>query len=150
MAQEGGIAPDGSGDFLTRADRRALIALCVLLVGAGALHFVVPGPYRRIIPAPLRAHAAALVAMSGVGEIACAALLAIPHTRRLGAFAAAVLFVAVLPANVQMALDVTRAEGATLLRVAVWLRLPLQIPLILWALRYRRASPRQGERITCR
>lgn len=138
MAQESGIVTDESGDLPERADRRSLIGLCVLLVGAGILHFVVPGPYRRIIPAPLRVHAAALVAASGACEIACAALLVIPRTRRLGALATAALFVAVLPANVQMALDVTRADSAALLRIAAWLRLPLQIPLILWALRFRR------------
>lgn len=140
MAQEGGVATDGHGDSPVREDRRALVGLCALLAGAGTLHFVVPGPYRRIIPAPLRAHAAVVVAASGVCEIGCAALLAIPRTRRLGAFATAALFVAVFPANVQMALDHARADAALPLRIAAWLRLPLQAPLIRWALRFRRTG----------
>lgn len=104
--------------------------------GAGALHFVVPDPYRRIVPAPLRIHAGAVVAVSGVCEIGCAALLAIPRTRRFGAFATAAVLIAVFPANVQMALD--SRDASAVRRTAAWLRLPLQAPLILWALSHRR------------
>lgn len=115
--------------------RRSLFGLCALMGGAGALHFVVPAPYRRIVPTPLRDYDGAVVAVSGLCEIGCAALLAIPRTRRLGAFATAAVLLAVSPANIQMALDGRHANP--LLCVAAWLRLPLQVPLILWALRFR-------------
>jgi len=123
---------------------RSLLGLCAVVGGSGVLHFVVPGPYRRIVPAPLRSRAAMIVAGSGACEIACAGLLAVPRTRRLGALATAALFVAVFPANVQMALDTVVADpsSATLLKVGAWLRLPLQIPLVLWALRFRHAPGR--------
>ncbi|MDQ6604167.1 MAG: hypothetical protein M3176_01855 [Chloroflexota bacterium] len=120
----------------------SLLGLCLLVGGSGLLHFVVPGPYRRIVPAPLRAHAVALVAASGACELACAALLALPRTRRFGAAATAALFVAVFPANVQMALDslhTTTAFAGGVIALA-WLRLPLQVPLIRWALRFRSAQ----------
>ncbi len=72
----------------------------------------------------------------------CAALLALPRTRRFGAWATAALFVAVFPANVQMALDSGHADASAshpLNNAALaWLRLPLQLPLILWALSVRR------------
>ncbi|GAC1509178.1 MAG: membrane protein [Chloroflexota bacterium] len=101
--------------------------------GSAILHFLVPGPYRAIVPAPLRPHAAAVVAVSGVCELLCAALLAVPRTQRLGAWVTALLLVAVFPANVQMAVDSGRGSGAVL----PWLRLPLQIPLVFWALSFR-------------
>ncbi len=122
---------------MNRREQVALVGLCVALGGAGILHFIVPAPYRRIVPAPLRDNAAAVVALSGVCEIACAVLLALPRTRRFGAYATAALFVAVFPANVQMALDSLHGDSATF-RAIAWLRLPLQLPLIWWALRYRR------------
>lgn len=127
---------------MNRRTHLSLLGLCVLIGSSGVLHFVVPGPYRRIVPAPLRAQAAALVAVSGICELACAALLAVPRTRRFGAVATAALFVAVFPANVQMALDSLHTDGsfAGVIIAIAWLRLPLQVPLIRWTLRFRRSS----------
>ncbi len=114
-------------DDLLPGHRRATTSAYALggfLLVAGVAHFVIPQPYRRIVPTVL-ADPAFWVRWSGVAEIACAALVVHPRTRRTGAIAAAVLFVAVFPANVKMALD----TGSTL----AWLRLPLQIPLVVWA-----------------
>ncbi len=110
-------------------------ALCLLLVTAGTLHIAVPGPYRSIVPAPLQSHAATVVALSGACEGLCALLIAVPRTRHAGALATVALFVAVFPANVQMALDAVPPCGVPLTAgcVLAWLRLPLQAPLILWA-----------------
>lgn len=134
----------GSQRRVSNSSARPLLGLCAVVGGSGVLHVVVPGPYRRIVPAPLRPRAAMIVAASGACEIACAGLLAVPRTRRLGALATAALFVAVFPANVQMALDTVVADppSATLWKVGAWLRLPLQIPLVLWALRFRHAPGR--------
>jgi uncharacterized membrane protein len=69
----------------------------------------------------------------------CALLLLLPRTRRVGAYATALLLVAVFPANVQMALDGgyggagLPSDGAAL----AWLRLPIQVPLVWWALSFR-------------
>jgi uncharacterized membrane protein len=54
------------------------------------------------------------------------------------------LFVIVFPANVQMALDGgVRGAGfpANSARLA-WIRLPLQVPLILWAISVARSAAR--------
>jgi uncharacterized membrane protein len=67
-----------------------------------------------------------------------AAAVAVPRTRRLGATAAAWLFVAVFPANVRMARDWSHRSPA--LRAVGWARLPLQVPLIAWALAVRRSG----------
>jgi uncharacterized membrane protein len=121
-----------------RLRRASPVLLTALLVGAGATHFAVPGPYDHIVPRFLPAPRAWTWG-SGVVELLVGAAVASPRTRRRGATAAAVLFVVVFPANVQMAVD----PGG----VPRWLalaRLPLQVPLVLWALQVRRnaATPR--------
>ena len=83
--------------------------------------------------------ATALVYASGVVELLCAAGLAVPRTRRLAGWATAALFVVVFPANLTMALNSGGRSDAY--QVGAWARLPMQIPLIAWALsvtRHRR------------
>ena len=116
------------------------------LAVAGVAHLVAPKPFEEIIPTSLREHDALLVQLSGVAELACAAGLLVPKTRRAAALATALLFVLVFPANVQMALD-ARGAGAVpgtlgdrVPAWAAWLRLPLQVPLVLWALRIFRST----------
>jgi uncharacterized membrane protein len=99
----------------------------MFMTTAGVAHFVIPRFYEEIIPKPLKEHDRLLVQASGVAEIACGALVAAPRTRRLGAWATILTLLAVFPANVQQALD----RGGV-----VWLRLPLQWPMITWALRH--------------
>lgn len=108
-----------------------LWGLVAIIGGSGVLHFVAPGFYRQIVPRAI-GHAGEVVAISGAAEVACAAALAIPATRRLGAWATALLLVAVFPANLQMALDggLKGAGFPANNAVAAWLRLPLQLPLI--------------------
>jgi uncharacterized membrane protein len=106
-------------------------ALAGLLGAAGVTHFVAPGFYESIVPHWLPGTARTWVWLSGAAELGCAALLARPITRRAGAAGAVALFVAVFPANVQMAVD-WRTMGP--LKEAVALaRLPLQVPLVMWA-----------------
>ncbi len=117
--------------------RKDTWGLAALLAGAGVLHFVKPEPFARIVPKALPARTE-LVYASGVAELACAALLAVPRTRRVGGLAAAGLLVAVFPANVQMAVDVVRSPRAsTPFKIGTVARLPLQWPLIRAALRAR-------------
>lgn len=96
----------------------------------GSLHFVVPRASASIVPTQLPAPEA-WVYLSGAAELACAAGLVVPRTRRAAGWATAALSVGVFPANLQMALD---ADGRSdLYRWATYARLPLQVPLILWA-----------------
>ena len=78
--------------------------------------------------------------MSGVAELASAAAIARPSTRRLGGLAAAIVFVAVFPANVQMAVDWRHRPA--LEQAEAYGRLPLQIPLVWWAWRVHRNAAR--------
>lgn len=101
------------------------------MVGAGLLHLVVPKPYIAIIPKALPASwARGLVYASGVAEIAGGLALLPRRSRRAAAWFIGALLVAVFPANVEMALD-----RPGVLTIA---RLPLQAPLIWWALRIAR------------
>lgn len=125
----------------TRLSSATALGLALFLLLAGLAHFVVPRSYERIVPR-LLGDPAFWVRWSGVAEIACAALVAHPRTRRPGALAAIGLFVAVFPANVQMALDGgIPGEPFPLGSAAVaWARLPLQIPVVVWAWRVARAA----------
>jgi uncharacterized membrane protein len=110
--------------------------LITALVGAsGVLHFVRPRFYTSIVPRAI-GHEKELVAISGAAELACAALMTIPRTRRLGGWLTAALLVAVFPANVQAAVDggMRRLPPPLNTPAAAWARLPLQLPMILMAL----------------
>ncbi len=109
-------------------------ALAALLAGAGITHFLNPGFYDGLIPPVLPAPRTWIYG-SGVLELACAAAVAHPATRRQGAVAAAVLLVAVFPGNLYLAL-----EPGEVPRELALARLPLQVPLVLWALQVARVS----------
>jgi uncharacterized membrane protein len=114
--------------------------LAGLLGFAGVAHFVNPGFFDEIVPHALPASPRSWTYLSGAAELACAAAVARPSTRRLGGLAAAVLFVAVFPANVQMAIDWRNRPA--LEQAGAYGRLPLQIPLVLWAWRVRSNASR--------
>ena len=128
---------------MSTRQRLSLAGLARVVGGSGVLHLVAPKGYQRIVPAPLAQWREAVVLISGVAELSCAGLLLVPRTRRLGAWASAALLVAVFPANVQMALDGGYADAPFPGNnaVAAWLRLPLQVPLVWWALSFRRPLP---------
>lgn len=115
--------------------KRSRLALAGILLFMGVLHLVVPKPFDKIIPRWMPGNPRAWTYASGLWELSSAALLAMPRTRRLGAYVAAATFVAVYPANVQMAID---NAPSTLFGLGLWARLPLQFPMIAWALKHRR------------
>jgi uncharacterized membrane protein len=113
-------------------------ALATMLTTTGLLHLAVPAPFDAIVPRDLPGTPRFWTVASGIAELAVAAAVATPRTRRLGAAAAAGLFVAVFPANVKMARDWSERPAA--MRAVAWGRLPLQVPLVAWALAVRRRS----------
>lgn len=128
--------PAAPGEAPTETASR--LALAGLMVGTGSLHFVVPRAYDRLIPRVLGQPRPWTLA-SGVAEIAAGALLGVPRTRRVGAWAVAAVLVGVFPANVDAAVrGGMPARGWLGSATAAWLRLPLQVPLVWWALRHRR------------
>ncbi len=127
----------------SRWTRAAPWLLAGVLAAGGTAHFVAPATYERIIP-PALPFPRALVYASGVAELACAAGLACRPTRRLAGWASAVLFVVVFPANVQMAMAATGGSPAH--RLIAWGRLPLQVPLVWWAVAVSRRAGRSPKR----
>ncbi|MGO4201289.1 MauE/DoxX family redox-associated membrane protein [Rhodococcus sp. TAF43] len=122
-----------------RSGQAPAIRLAALLFGSGILHFAKPQPFDAIVPAALPGRARTYTYVSGVAELATAAALAVPRTRRLGGALAAALFVAVFPANVQMAVSWVRSDRVSApAKAAAVARLPLQIPLVTQALKARR------------
>ena len=118
-----------------------LAALAVLFTTSGTAHLVRPHVFESIIPAMLP-RKRELVYLSGIAELACAAGLLHPRTRKAAGYASAALLLAVFPANVQMSADHTQravrgggAAGASALALATLARLPLQWPMIRTALR---------------
>ena len=127
-----------SGDR-SRLQRSSPYLLAGLLTVTGSLHFLTPRPFVAIVPRRLPRRRE-LVQLSGAAELACAAGLAVRPTRRVAGWVTTILFVVVFPANVQMALDAQRRPRSTAYRAATWLRLPLQLPLVLWARRVAREA----------
>jgi len=99
------------------------------------MHFVLPRPYRAIVPRWLPA-SEVIVAASGVAEIAGGiGLMAHQAAARrwAGRWLVATL-VAVFPANVEMALHPERYPKVPGGRNALLARLPLQAVFIAWVL----------------
>jgi uncharacterized membrane protein len=126
-----------------RSSRKALLTrdlqgLAALFAASGTLHLLRPQFFAPIVPRALPAPRG-LVYVSGVGELACAAGLLHPATRRTAGWASAALLVLIFPANVQMAVTegrrADRGTGSRLKHGVTLLRLPLQIPLIRIALK---------------
>jgi uncharacterized membrane protein len=102
-------------------------------VFAGIMHFVIPRAYRRIMPPYVPAHAT-MVYASGVAEIAGGAGLMLPRHRRYAGWWLIATLLAVLPANLHMALhsdEFPKVPGGA---PALWARLPFQGVFIAWIL----------------
>ncbi len=117
------------------------IVLGLLFLAAGSLHFVMPQFYVRIVPPYLPAHLQ-LVYISGFFEMLGGVGLLVPAeplgfpARKVAAWGLVALLIAVMPANIYMVTD--HEKFATIPLWALWLRLPLQLPLMWWAWLYSR------------
>jgi uncharacterized membrane protein len=113
--------------------KAALWLLAVGMMGIGATHFVNPDPFLRIMPEVLPAHRT-LVYVSGLFEIAGGVGLLIERTRRAAAWGLIALYVAVFPANLNMALlDIQLDPASPMPSWVAWARLPFQLVFIAWA-----------------
>ncbi|WP_037891759.1 DoxX family protein [Streptomyces viridochromogenes] len=101
------------------------------LKGMGGTPIAAPRRFDETVPRTLPGTPRAWTYASGVAELALAAGLALPRTRKAAALATAAFFVGVFPANVKMAVD--WRHRPTPQKAAAFGRLPLQIPLVLWA-----------------
>ncbi len=88
----------------------SIVALALLMMGAGVMHFVAPEAYTRIVP-PFLPWPRAIVFVSGAVEFAAGAGLLWQPTRSLAAWTIMALLVAVFPANLYMAAANIQSEG---------------------------------------
>ncbi|MGF1518312.1 MAG: MauE/DoxX family redox-associated membrane protein [Nodosilinea sp.] len=111
--------------------------LAAFFVVAGLNHFVNPGFYLAIMP-PYLPWPRGLVYLSGFLEVALGILLLVPRFTALAAWGLVALLIAVFPANIHMAINADLFPQFS--AIALWLRLPLQFVLIVWAYWYTRPS----------
>lgn len=115
----------------TEKIRTALRVLAAIaFVGAGANHFLNPGPYLGIIP-PQLPRPDLLNWISGAAEIAGGVGLLIPRLRRAAAIGLLLLLVAVFPANIYAAMRGSM-PGVDVSPLALWIRLPFQAVFLAW------------------
>lgn len=119
---------------------RGVLSICIIV--AGVLHFVVPQPFIKIVPGFLP-YPAALVYISGFFEILLGLGLLLPATRRLSAWGLVALFIAVYPANLNMAFNHIQIAGIPDTWWVHAIRLPFQFVLIAWAYWYTHESSLQ-------
>ena len=106
----------------------------ILLFAAGVLHFVHERGFRKIVPKtlPLRR---TIVLVSGVFEMLFSVLLWVKKGQHITGKLLAFFMIAVFPANVYMAWKrISFLPGKQANPWMLWLRLPLQLPLIIGAL----------------
>src|SRR5262249_28685228 len=105
----------------------------------GTLHFLTPRFFDALIPGPL-GKPRAWTYGSGVAELTAGALVLNPRTARAGGWMTFAVILGVWPGNWEMAFDAGAPHDAA--SWAAWLRLPLQIPMLLWARSVGRAPAR--------
>lgn len=115
--------------------------VAAILLVIGAAHFVIPRAPDALVPPVMPGNARLYTYASGAAELLIGAMLLTPRTRQHGGLAAAALFAAVFPANLNM-VRLWRDKPWPMRAIAI-ARLPLQIPLITEALRLWRAGERR-------
>jgi uncharacterized membrane protein len=119
--------------------------LAAVMVFMGTAHFTHAATFVSIMPSYLP-YPLELVWLSGVFEAALGLGLLAERTRVAAAWGLVALYVAVFPANINMALHpdlqiVGKPEWMpNPSALALWLRLPLQLAFIAWAHAYTRKS----------
>ncbi len=111
------------------------VLFAAFFIFAGVSHFTNSRFFISIVP-PYLPWPVALVYVSGVAEIVLGGLLVVPATAPLAGWGLIALLIAVFPANVHMAMNA--GLYPTMSPRALWIRLPLQGVLILWAYWYTR------------
>ncbi|HEY1498212.1 MAG TPA: DoxX family membrane protein [Acidobacteriaceae bacterium] len=124
------------------AYRAGLLAQSVVYAASGVNHFWHATFYEHIMPDHY-AHPAALVKLSGVAEILGGLGLLPRLTRRFSAVGIAVMLVVFFDVHVFMLRHAERFPEAP--AWVLWARIPLQLVLIAWALRYAWREPEHAE-----
>lgn len=119
---------------------RVIHAVAIIVVGI--THFIVPEQYARIVP-PQLPYPFELVYISGFFEILGGIGLVIPFVSVAAAWGLIALYIAVFPANINMAVNSIPIDGIPHIPLLYWARLPFQAVLIAWAYWYTRKPESQ-------
>jgi uncharacterized membrane protein len=120
---------------------RTLAAFAMAYIGTS--HFTDPDTFVAIVPAFLPAKLA-LVYISGAAEIAGGLGLLHSATRRAAAWGLILLYIAVFPANINMAINHLPLGERSVPDWLLWARLPLQAVFIAVAYWFTRPDPDAG------
>jgi uncharacterized membrane protein len=110
--------------------KETFLAVCSII--AGVLHFLAPEPFIKIVPS-LLPYPAAIVYISGFFEILGGIGLLIPAVSQAAAWGLVLLFIAVYPANINMAVNHIQIANIPDSNWFQAIRLPFQFVLIAWA-----------------
>lgn len=121
---------------------RAVLAVAIMV--AGFAHFAFPTPFVKIVPTFLPAHLM-LVYVSGFFEILGGIGLLVPRGSRAAAWGLIALYIAVFPANINMAVNQIHLDGIPDSPILPWVRLPFQAVLIIWAWWYTQPSDPEAQ-----
>lgn len=119
---------------------RGIVALA--MVSVGVMHFTQAEWFAQIVP-PFLPAPVWLVWISGVFEILGGVGVLVPRVRALAGWGLVLLYLAVFPANIYMAVEPVAVNGVVPERWLVWARLPLQ-PVFMWVAWWCTRPPRQG------
>lgn len=109
----------------------SVLLISIMFLVSGILHFTHDSELVRITPVP---YALEVVWLTGVMEFAFAFLLLLPRYRRTTGILLSIFALAVLPANINMALNDIPMFGSQVEPMGAWLRVFMQFPLIIWIL----------------
>lgn len=121
---------------------RVILAVSIIIVGI--THFAVPEPYVKIMP-PQLPYPLGLVYLSGFYEILGGIGLLVPPVSQAAAWGLILLFIAVFPANINMAVNHIKIETIPY-SDSPWVqavRLPFQAVFIAWAWWYTKPSDKE-------
>lgn len=124
---------------LTPAHNKVGRGMAIMLLLTGTGHFILPGPVDQLVPSFLPGDPRLWTYLSGLAEIVIALMLLAPLGKKFagksirlwGAYSAFALFVAVFPANINMAINWSSRDMPEPL--FAYARLPLQLGLFYWA-----------------
>lgn len=124
---------------LTSAQDKVGRGMAIMLIVTGVGHFIVPAPVDELIPGFLPGEPRLWTYLSGLAEITIALALLAPLSKKIagksirlwGAYGALALFLAVYPANINMAVQWSGRDMPEPL--FAYARLPLQFGLFYWA-----------------
>ena len=111
------------------------ILLALFFAVAGVLHFTMTAEFASIVP-PTLPYPATIVRFTGLLELLFAAGLLTPKVRRTTGWLLAAYLLAVLPANIHMAMERMPLGGRVLSDAVLWGRVAMQFPLmalVVWA-----------------